>query len=131
MVTGVERPHLLDQPIEVVAAVQQRLREVAFRPTGQPCRGVSPLGGAEQPVLRVLHADDHIGAALRTQPPPPRRTSVACGPVALVVQKYGGFSVAAAGHRKRLAERVVGAEKEGEGVILDVSRVGGTTRKSA
>jgi hypothetical protein len=55
VVAGVERPHLLDQPVEVGAAVHQGLREVARRPSGQRRVGVSALLRAEQPELRILH----------------------------------------------------------------------------
>src|SRR4051812_40839087 len=56
-----------------------------------------------------------------TQPPAPQAASVACGPVALVVQKYGGSSVASAEHMKRVAERIVGAKKNGDDVVVVVS----------
>jgi aspartate kinase len=54
-------------------------------------------------------------------------TSVACGPVALVVQKYGGSSVASAAHMKRVAERIVSAKKNGDDVVVVVSAMGDTT----
>src|SRR5215208_3352225 len=57
----------------------------------------------------------------------PAATSVACGPVALVVQKYGGSSVASAAHMKRVAERVVAAKKDGNDVVVVVSAMGDTT----
>src|SRR5688500_17197597 len=53
--------------------------------------------------------------------------SVACGPVALVVQKYGGSSVASAAHMKRVAERIVAAKKNGDDVVVVVSAMGDTT----
>src|SRR5215216_6558370 len=61
------------------------------------------------------------------QPPVRRGTSVACGPVALVVQKYGGSSVASAAHMKRVAERIVAAKKNGDDVVVVVSAMGDTT----
>src|SRR4028119_689379 len=54
-------------------------------------------------------------------------TSVACGPVALVVQKYGGSSVASAAHIKRVAERIVAEKKAGNDVVVVVSAMGDTT----
>ncbi|MGZ4648119.1 MAG: amino acid kinase family protein, partial [Blastococcus sp.] len=62
-----------------------------------------------------------ILCAERTQPPGPAAASVACGPVALVVQKYGGSSVASAEHMKRVAERIVSAKKNGDDVVVVVS----------
>ena len=56
-----------------------------------------------------------------------RGTSVACGPVALVVQKYGGSSVASAAHMKRVAERIVSAKKNGDDVVVVVSAMGDST----
>src|SRR6195952_6001342 len=61
------------------------------------------------------------------QPPVPPVTSVACGPVALVVQKYGGSSVASAERVKRVAERIVEAKKNGDDVVVVVSAMGDTT----
>src|SRR3954453_13502558 len=62
-----------------------------------------------------------------TQPPAPQRAPVTCGPVALVVQKYGGSSVASAAHMKRVAERIVDAKKDGNDVVVVVSAMGDTT----
>src|SRR3954454_8061765 len=62
-----------------------------------------------------------------TQPPAPQRAPVTCGPVALVVQKYGGSSVASAAHMKRVAERIVAAKKDGNDVVVVVSAMGDTT----
>ena len=45
----------------------------------------------------------------------------------LVVQKYGGSSVADAERIKRVAERVVGARKAGHDVVVVVSAMGDTT----
>src|SRR4028118_2337227 len=53
--------------------------------------------------------------------------SVACGPVALVVQKYGGSSVASAAHINRVAERIVAEKKAGNDVVVVVSAMGDTT----
>ena len=47
--------------------------------------------------------------------------------MALVVQKYGGSSVASAEHMKRVAERIVGAKKDGNDVVVVVSAMGDTT----
>jgi aspartate kinase len=47
--------------------------------------------------------------------------------VALVVQKYGGSSVANAERIKRVAERIVGARKAGNDVVVVVSAMGDTT----
>jgi aspartate kinase len=47
--------------------------------------------------------------------------------VALVVQKYGGSSVATAAHVKRVAERIVTAKKNGDDVVVVVSAMGDTT----
>jgi aspartate kinase len=47
--------------------------------------------------------------------------------VALVVQKYGGSSVADAERIKRVAERIVGARKAGNDVVVIVSAMGDTT----
>jgi aspartate kinase len=70
-------------------------------------------------------------------PPDPishRRTSAAlarvregAGPVALIVQKYGGSSVADAERIKRVAERIVTARKAGNEVVVVVSAMGDTT----
>jgi aspartate kinase len=53
--------------------------------------------------------------------------TVACGVVALVVQKYGGSSVASAAHIKRVAERIVNEKKNGNDVVVVVSAMGDTT----
>jgi aspartate kinase len=47
--------------------------------------------------------------------------------VALVVQKYGGSSVADAERIKRVAERIVAARKAGADVVVAVSAMGDTT----
>ncbi len=47
--------------------------------------------------------------------------------MALVVQKYGGSSVADAERIKRVAERIVAARKVGEDVVVVVSAMGDTT----
>ena len=47
--------------------------------------------------------------------------------MALVVQKYGGSSVANAKRIKRVAERIVGARKAGNDVVVVVSAMGDTT----
>jgi aspartate kinase len=47
--------------------------------------------------------------------------------VGLVVQKYGGSSVASAEQIKRVAERIVGARKAGNDVVAVVSAMGDTT----
>jgi aspartokinase len=47
--------------------------------------------------------------------------------VALVVQKYGGSSVATAERIKRVAERIVAARKAGDDVVVVVSAMGDTT----
>jgi aspartate kinase len=47
--------------------------------------------------------------------------------VALVVQKYGGSSVASAERIKRVAERIVAARKAGNEVVVVVSAMGDTT----
>jgi aspartate kinase len=51
-----------------------------------------------------------------------------CGaPVALVVQKYGGSSVADADGIKRVAQRIVATRKAGHAVVVVVSAMGDTT----
>jgi aspartate kinase len=47
--------------------------------------------------------------------------------VALVVQKYGGSSVADAERIKRVAERIVSTKKDGNDVVVVVSAMGDTT----
>ena len=47
--------------------------------------------------------------------------------MALVVQKYGGSSVANAERIKRVAERIVAARKGGDDVVVVVSAMGDTT----
>ncbi|MEV4758923.1 aspartate kinase [Micromonospora sp. NPDC049559] len=47
--------------------------------------------------------------------------------MALVVQKYGGSSVADAERIKRVAERIVAARKSGDDVVVVVSAMGDTT----
>jgi aspartate kinase len=47
--------------------------------------------------------------------------------VALVVQKYGGSSVADAAGIKRVAQRIVATRKAGNGVVVVVSAMGDTT----
>jgi aspartate kinase len=47
--------------------------------------------------------------------------------VALVVQKYGGSSVADAERIKRVAERIVGTRKAGHDIVVVVSAMGDTT----
>jgi aspartate kinase len=48
-------------------------------------------------------------------------------PVGLVVQKYGGSSVADAERIKRVAERIVATRREGHSVVVVVSAMGDTT----
>src|SRR4051812_11830120 len=48
-------------------------------------------------------------------------------PVGLVVQKYGGSSVADAERIKRVAERIVATRREGNDVVVVVSAMGDTT----
>nr|WP_221474624.1 aspartate kinase [Sphaerisporangium rubeum] len=48
-------------------------------------------------------------------------------PVALVVQKYGGSSVADAARIKRVAQRIVATKKAGNDVVVIVSAMGDTT----
>nr|WP_239020654.1 aspartate kinase [Nakamurella antarctica] len=48
-------------------------------------------------------------------------------PVSLVVQKYGGSSVATAERIKRVAERIVATRKAGHDVVVVVSAMGDTT----
>src|SRR5262249_42072196 len=55
----------------------------------------------------------------------PRRGATAH--VALIVQKYGGSSVADAERIKRVAERIVAARKAGNEVVVGVSAMGDTT----
>jgi aspartate kinase len=47
--------------------------------------------------------------------------------VALVVQKYGGSSVADAGSIKRVAQRIVSTKRDGHDVVVVVSAMGDTT----
>ncbi len=47
--------------------------------------------------------------------------------MALVVQKYGGSSVADAGGIKRVAQRIVATRKSGDSVVVVVSAMGDTT----
>src|SRR5512135_3770690 len=47
--------------------------------------------------------------------------------MALVVQKYGGSSVADADRIKRVAERIVGQRRAGDDVVVVVSAMGDTT----
>ena len=47
--------------------------------------------------------------------------------MALVVQKYGGSSVADAGGIKRVAQRIVATRKAGHSVVVVVSAMGDTT----
>src|SRR5580765_1761885 len=47
--------------------------------------------------------------------------------VSLIVQKYGGSSVADAERIKRVAERIVAARKAGHEVVVVVSAMGDTT----
>jgi aspartate kinase len=47
--------------------------------------------------------------------------------VGLVVQKYGGSSVADAERIKRVAERIVATRREGHDVVVVVSAMGDTT----
>src|SRR5437588_12262352 len=49
------------------------------------------------------------------------------GRVALVVQKYGGSSVADADRIRRVAERIVETKKAGNDVVVVVSAMGDTT----
>ena len=55
--------------------------------------------------------------------PSPRKTC----PVALIVQKYGGSSVADASSIKRVAKRVAEAKRAGHDVVVVVSAMGDTT----
>ncbi len=49
------------------------------------------------------------------------------GPVSLIVQKYGGSSVADADGIKRVAQRIVATRKAGHSVVVVVSAMGDTT----
>jgi aspartate kinase len=59
--------------------------------------------------------------------PPAATTGRSDAPVALVVQKYGGSSVADAGGIKRVAQRIVATRKAGHSVVVVVSAMGDTT----
>jgi aspartate kinase len=50
-----------------------------------------------------------------------------CVPVALIVQKFGGSSVADAESIKRVAKRIVATKKAGNDVVVAVSAMGDTT----
>src|SRR5436309_10598519 len=58
---------------------------------------------------------------------PGRRRATGGWTVALVVQKYGGSSVADAERIKRVAERIVATKKAGNDVVVVVSAMGDTT----
>ncbi|MDQ3732488.1 MAG: aspartate kinase, partial [Actinomycetota bacterium] len=45
----------------------------------------------------------------------------------VIVQKYGGSSVATAEHIKRVAQRIVAARRRGDSVVVVVSAMGDTT----
>ena len=47
--------------------------------------------------------------------------------MALVVQKYGGSSVATAERIRRVAERIVDTRRRGDDVVVVVSAMGDTT----
>jgi len=47
--------------------------------------------------------------------------------VGVIVQKYGGSSVATAEHIKRVAQRIVAARRRGDSVVVVVSAMGDTT----
>src|SRR6478735_6737239 len=59
----------------------------------------------------------------RASCPPPSEST----PVALIVQKYGGSSVADAASIKRVAKRVAEAKRAGHDVVVVVSAMGDTT----
>jgi aspartate kinase len=69
---------------------------------------------------RILFVDLNLGDA-EESPGLERAT------VALVVQKYGGSSVADAERIRRVAERIVQAKKQGNNVVVVVSAMGDTT----
>src|SRR3954447_138274 len=58
---------------------------------------------------------------------PGRRRATGGWTVALVVQKYGGSSVADAERIKRVAERIVATRRAGDDVVVVVSAMGDTT----
>ncbi len=63
----------------------------------------------------------------RLEPEEPLGTSRRGSAVTLVVQKYGGSSVADAERIKRVAERIVATRKAGDDVVVVVSAMGDTT----
>ncbi len=71
----------------------------------------------EQGAVHVVHSVAQPGS-------PP---SVSFRPVGVIVQKYGGSSVATAEHIKRVALRIVAARRRGESVVVVVSAMGDTT----
>src|SRR6187401_311828 len=58
---------------------------------------------------------------------PARRTRLDFRTVGIVVQKYGGSSVADAAGIKRVAQRIVNTRKAGHDVVVVVSAMGDTT----
>jgi aspartate kinase len=62
-----------------------------------------------------------------TLKPPAAIAGGSDAPVALVVQKYGGSSVADADGIKRVAQRIVASRKAGHSVVVVVSAMGDTT----
>jgi aspartate kinase len=79
--------------------------------------GQQPDGPAVSP------AASQIGNQPDRQP----ETGRSGAPVALVVQKYGGSSVADADGIKRVAQRIVATRKAGHSVVVVVSAMGDTT----
>jgi aspartate kinase len=69
-------------------------------------------------------------AKLKTQNPKPKTPNSkpkTLLPMSIVVQKYGGSSVADAQKLKRVAERVMQTRASGHGVVVVVSAMGDTT----
>jgi aspartate kinase len=68
-----------------------------------------------------------LGAASARPPAPQRPVLTREFHVALIVQKYGGSSVADAESIKRVAKRIVDARRAGHDVVVAVSAMGDTT----
>ena len=101
---------------------------------GDPPRPPRSRGGCPPP--RTPWAPAHGGAARPWAPwdpgpdklKRPSTTRGRCGAaVALVVQKYGGSSVADADGIKRVAQRIVATRKRGDQVVAVVSAMGDST----
>src|SRR5690606_16119561 len=86
-------------------------------------RREAPFLGGARSSMRASSPLRWSGERIRSPRRPPSRSSA----VALLVQKFGGSSVADAESIKRVAKRIVDTRRAGNDVVVAVSAMGDTT----